>query len=167
MRQPVLRPEPDTTAAEEIIREVAGKHDLQYRDLTTPGRFRHIVVARWEAVYCVADACPWLSFSSIGRLFRIDHATVTYSIRQHAKISGKPIVTRMNNSGLSSDGREGILALALSELGPKAVPTMYLKIIDGQIHQMWRGSRKSVWLPLVDDSAVNFCPPHPTKEIAA
>lgn len=100
-RSPEPAPEPvnnvvqmiPRTKVQQIIADVAKKHGLSQRDLTSPGRSRHIVLARDEAIAAVyalkVEGDKW-SFSStmIGRLFGCDHTSILTSLRRTAKRRG-------------------------------------------------------------------------------
>lgn len=67
----------------QIIKEVANKHGLTYKDIIGKSRKAHIVAARYEAIEAVHRARPKLSLNGIGKHFSDrDHSTILYSLKK-------------------------------------------------------------------------------------
>lgn len=62
-----------------LIRAIARFHGYEASDLTGPGRFKELVLARRHAIYEVIRLCPKLSANRISDIFGRDHTTILYS----------------------------------------------------------------------------------------
>lgn len=70
-----------------VLKDVSAKHNLQPIDLLSKGRFRHIVVARNEAIATLVDKYGY-GFAEIARQLNIHHATAIRSYGSHHKATG-------------------------------------------------------------------------------
>lgn len=77
--------------AEAIVREVAERHGVSYRDIVGHSRIRHIVCARYAAIRAVYAACPEMSSPRIGRLFNRDHTSILYAVGRTKHTKQSPI----------------------------------------------------------------------------
>lgn len=80
----------------QIVAQVAAKHGISVRELTSRGRHRYIAWARQEAMARLRDMTAW-SLPKIGDyLGGLDHTTVLYGIRQHqARMEGRKIARKV------------------------------------------------------------------------
>lgn len=76
-----------------IAMKVALRAELFLSDLKRTCRERHLVDVRQRAMYG-ARAGTDKSMGDIGRFFGLDHSTVHYSIREHARRTGRPVPER-------------------------------------------------------------------------
>jgi chromosomal replication initiation ATPase DnaA len=76
-----------------IAAEVAARHGMTVRSMMERARFRHLVLARQEAMYRVA-AETRLTLPQIGRRLGRHHTTILHGIRAHAARSGLPMPRR-------------------------------------------------------------------------
>lgn len=83
-------PYPHTKSWRSIVREVASVHGMGIEDLLSRQRTRPVVRARWEAM--VALRSTGRSYPQIGALFGLDHTTVMYGCKEHARLSGWRVV---------------------------------------------------------------------------
>lgn len=79
---PIVTPR-DTTRA--IIREVAERHGVTYRDIIDYDRHGRVMAARHEAILAVRQAKPHMSLPDLGRVFQRDHSTILSSLDRSAK----------------------------------------------------------------------------------
>lgn len=67
----------------QIIKEVADKHGLTYKDIIGKSRKAPIVAARYEAIEAVHRAKPKLSLNGIGKQFcDRDHSTILHALKK-------------------------------------------------------------------------------------
>lgn len=79
----------EKTRSRLILEEVAAKHGLQVKDITSPARTRPIVNARHEAAYRLRNEAG-LSFPQIGRLIgNRDHTSALHGVRMHSARIGE------------------------------------------------------------------------------
>lgn len=71
----------------EDISDIAESHNLILKDLLNPGRFKHIVKARNEAMWYVHEKYD-RSLTQIGNIFNMHHSTVLNGIGSHMAKSG-------------------------------------------------------------------------------
>lgn len=65
-----------------IMREICQKHQVTMVNLLSDRRARHIVAARYEAMYRMSEEAG-MSLPAIGRRFNKDHTTCLYGIRKY------------------------------------------------------------------------------------
>lgn len=89
---PAAEPEPEGTVVafvspmRALITRIAEDHGLTYADMIGKSRKRHIVAARYEAIWAVKDARPCMSLPKIGRLFGKDHKTILHALNKRGTI---------------------------------------------------------------------------------
>lgn len=82
---------PDAPGWRRIVGEVSVKHQVTVDDIMGPSLARHVTRARHECCYRLRTETE-LSLPLIGRrMGGIDHTTVLYAIRAHAKRNGLPV----------------------------------------------------------------------------
>lgn len=95
MRSPALRAKHKKLAAKEealplspmqqaIIARVALETGIVCAAITSPQRSRAVIAARHEAIRRVKAACPAMSLSMLGRIFRCDFSTISHVLRRAA-----------------------------------------------------------------------------------
>lgn len=80
-----------------IVTEVSVKTGVSVYDILSPNREKHVVLARYEALYRTAMETT-MSYPAIGRRFNRDHATIIHGIKKHALAHGLPFPKRMGAS---------------------------------------------------------------------
>lgn len=76
-----------------IVNEVSAKTGVAVSDILGPNRERHVVLARYEALYRTAVETT-MSYFAIGRRFNRDHATIMHGIKRHVLANGLPFPHR-------------------------------------------------------------------------
>lgn len=76
-----------------IAMKVALRTGFFLKDLKRTCRERDLVAARHRAIYG-ARAGTSRSMKEIGRFYGLDHSTIHYSVREHARRSGRPVPLR-------------------------------------------------------------------------
>jgi chromosomal replication initiation ATPase DnaA len=71
-------------AAIKIARAVAKAHCIEWKDFISRQRWQHITRARFHAMWEIRNATT-LSLSQIGHIFRFDHTSIMWGIKQHQK----------------------------------------------------------------------------------
>lgn len=73
---------PARQSVADIIRETAERYGVTVGALKGPGRNRHMLAARREAMVLVRTVWPELSSAAMGRLFNRDHTSVLHLLRR-------------------------------------------------------------------------------------
>lgn len=76
-----------------IVTEVSVKTGVTVSDILGPNREKHVVLARYEALYRTAVETT-MSYFAIGRRFNRDHATIIHGLQRHALANGLPFPNR-------------------------------------------------------------------------
>ena len=71
-----------TPPGQRIMREIAEEHGFSPAQIRGPRRDRSLIRARHHAIYEVARRCPDLSLNQIGGIFRRDHTSILWAIRE-------------------------------------------------------------------------------------
>lgn len=75
---------------QDVIQEVADKHDTTAKDILFHSRFHSISQARQEACFRLRCELGW-SYPRIGKFIGRDHSTIITAVRCHSKRHGVPI----------------------------------------------------------------------------
>lgn len=80
-----------------IQHAVAVAHGLQRADLIAPGKFPHIVRARWMAMVMVRQATK-ASYPKLGAWFNRHHTSVLWAVQQSEMVPGSKLLRKRDNS---------------------------------------------------------------------
>ncbi|OCC05145.1 hypothetical protein BA190_09520 [Labrys sp. WJW] len=81
---------PNNVDPMEVIKQVAAEHGIAPADILKPGRFKHLVAARYDAIRLVHAMRPDLPYLELARIFKRDGSTIRYALSRPAADTGAP-----------------------------------------------------------------------------